>query len=116
MCVCSPSPLHPFPIDPIDASIIISLTPHPLSCPSLALSLTLTPSPPRPPAPSPHPCTTLYHSLHVGGWANRWYNDVYSLSVKSIVGPPYAVLDVSPKVSLVNNLLTPIINLCIKLY
>ena len=38
-------------------------------------------------------------SRPLGGWANRWYNDVYSLSVKSIVGPPYAVLDVSPKVN-----------------
>ena len=34
--------------------------------------------------------------LIFGGWANRWFNDVHSLDVKTVVGPPYAVTGVSP--------------------
>uniref|UniRef100_A0A7S2QUS9 Uncharacterized protein n=1 Tax=Triparma pacifica TaxID=91992 RepID=A0A7S2QUS9_9STRA len=32
-----------------------------------------------------------------GGWANEWYNDVYMLDVGSVVGPPYAIMDIYPK-------------------
>lgn len=32
-----------------------------------------------------------------GGWANRWYGDLHTLDVQSMVGPPYAILDMSPK-------------------
>lgn len=31
-----------------------------------------------------------------GGWANRWFSDGFTLDVGSIVGPPYAVMDVIP--------------------
>ncbi|CAM9114065.1 unnamed protein product, partial [Sphacelaria rigidula] len=31
-----------------------------------------------------------------GGWANRWFSDGYTLDVGSIVGPPYAIVDVRP--------------------
>lgn len=31
-----------------------------------------------------------------GGWANRWFSDGYILDVGSIVGPPYAIMDVKP--------------------
>jgi len=33
-----------------------------------------------------------------GGWANRWHNDAHALSVAPIVGPPYAVLGLRPKI------------------
>ena len=32
-----------------------------------------------------------------GGWANRWYGDVYTLDVGSVVGPPYAIMNIEPK-------------------
>jgi dynein heavy chain len=32
-----------------------------------------------------------------GGWANKWFDDVYCLDVGCIVGPPYAILDIEPK-------------------
>lgn len=31
-----------------------------------------------------------------GGWANRWFSDGFTLDVGSIVGPPYAVMDLIP--------------------
>lgn len=31
-----------------------------------------------------------------GGFANRWYNDLYSLDVSSVVGPPYAITSIFP--------------------
>ena len=31
-----------------------------------------------------------------GGWSNGWLNDLYSLNVSKITGPPYAVVDVVP--------------------
>lgn len=31
-----------------------------------------------------------------GGWANRWFGDGFTLDVGSIVGPPYAVMDLIP--------------------
>lgn len=30
-----------------------------------------------------------------GGWANRWYGDVFTCKVSEIVGPPYAVFGIS---------------------
>ena len=35
--------------------------------------------------------------LVFGGWTNRWLGDLHVLSVESVVGPPYAILDVEPK-------------------
>lgn len=32
-----------------------------------------------------------------GGWANKWLDDVWQLNVSSIVGPPYAVTKITPK-------------------
>lgn len=34
--------------------------------------------------------------LLFGGWANRWFSDGFTLDVGSLVGPPYAVVDVTP--------------------
>eukprot|EP00501_MAST-03F_sp_TOSAG23-6_P001656 GSMAST32.ASY1.ANO1.1724.1 assembled CDS len=31
-----------------------------------------------------------------GGWANKWFGDICTLDVGSIVGPPYAVLNIEP--------------------
>jgi dynein heavy chain len=31
-----------------------------------------------------------------GGWANKWLDDIYTLDVGNIVGPPYAIIDMSP--------------------
>ncbi|CAM9207540.1 unnamed protein product [Chrysoparadoxa australica] len=31
-----------------------------------------------------------------GGWANTWFNDTYILNVGGIVGPPYAIMDITP--------------------
>lgn len=31
-----------------------------------------------------------------GGWANRWMEDLWTLNVSPIIGPPYATLSVSP--------------------
>jgi len=32
-----------------------------------------------------------------GGWKNLWLNDMWSLNVSTITGPPYAIFDMSPK-------------------
>ena len=32
-----------------------------------------------------------------GGWSEYWHGDLYSLDVGDIVGPPYAITDISPK-------------------
>merc|ERR1712196_586143 len=32
-----------------------------------------------------------------GGWANKWLDDVWQINVSSIVGPPYAVVDIKPR-------------------
>ena len=32
----------------------------------------------------------------LGGWANKWYGDAVALSVSQVVGPPYAILGVTP--------------------
>ena len=34
--------------------------------------------------------------LLFGGWSNGWLNDMYSLNVSKITGPPYAVVDIVP--------------------
>ncbi|CAM9759277.1 unnamed protein product, partial [Choristocarpus tenellus] len=31
-----------------------------------------------------------------GGWANQWFSDGFTLDVGSIVGPPYAIMDLTP--------------------
>jgi dynein heavy chain len=32
-----------------------------------------------------------------GGWSDRWHDDLYTLDVGNIVGPPYAITDMIPK-------------------
>ena len=32
-----------------------------------------------------------------GGWSDHWHDDVYTLDVGNIVGPPYAITDMIPK-------------------
>jgi len=32
-----------------------------------------------------------------GGWKNDWLNDMWSLNVSTITGPPYAIFDMEPK-------------------
>lgn len=32
-----------------------------------------------------------------GGWANRWYGDLYICKVGEVVGPPYSVVSISPE-------------------
>ena len=34
--------------------------------------------------------------LIFGGWSNGWLNDLYSLNVSKITGPPYAITDIVP--------------------
>ena len=46
--------------------------------------------------------TIIYHksqkSLIVyGGWNNEWYDDLYSLSVSTVVGPLYSIIGLEPK-------------------
>ncbi len=36
--------------------------------------------------------------LCVGGWANRWLGDAHILNISILAGPPYAVMDCSPKI------------------
>ena len=36
--------------------------------------------------------------LVFGGWSHSWHGDMHTLDVGNIVGPPYAVTDISPKV------------------
>ena len=31
-----------------------------------------------------------------GGWANRWYGDLYVCKVGDVVGPPYSITSISP--------------------
>ena len=33
-----------------------------------------------------------------GGWSGVWHNDVYTLDVGDVVGPPYAVMDIYPSI------------------
>jgi dynein heavy chain len=40
----------------------------------------------------PKLCRLFFH----GGWANRWMEDLWTLNVSPIIGPPYATLSVSP--------------------
>lgn len=32
-----------------------------------------------------------------GGWKNDWLNDMWSLNVSTITGPPYAIFGMEPK-------------------
>ena len=33
-----------------------------------------------------------------GGWANRWYGDMHTCKVGEVVGPPYCITSISPKI------------------
>jgi dynein heavy chain len=33
-----------------------------------------------------------------GGWANKWHGDIYTLDVGCVVGPPYAIMGIEPKI------------------
>ncbi|KAF0682585.1 Aste57867_25292 [Aphanomyces stellatus] len=52
--------------------------------------------------PAPRSDTTLSYDdkgsrlLVFGGWANLWFNDLFSLDVSCVVGPPYAITGVRP--------------------
>jgi dynein heavy chain len=35
--------------------------------------------------------------LVFGGWSEKWQSDLYSMHVGDIVGPPYAIIDILPK-------------------
>lgn len=35
--------------------------------------------------------------LIFGGWANNWMDDMWSLNVSTITGPPYAIFSIKPK-------------------
>ena len=62
--------------------------------------------PPAAPLPGDGPSGRCDHSVVYdsgskrlvvfGGWANRWHGDAVALSVSQVVGPPYAILGVSP--------------------
>jgi dynein heavy chain, axonemal len=36
--------------------------------------------------------------LLFGGWANRWFDDIHSLDVGTVVGPPYAIMGIEPQI------------------
>ena len=42
--------------------------------------------------------TKAYRMYMFGGWANRWFGDLFTLDVNEIVGPPYAVSSVEPAI------------------
>jgi dynein heavy chain len=33
-----------------------------------------------------------------GGWAGKWLDDIYSLDVSKLIGPPYLITGVSPSI------------------
>ena len=35
--------------------------------------------------------------VFIGGWSNQWLDDVYTLDVGAVVGPPYAIVGVYPE-------------------
>ena len=39
--------------------------------------------------------------LLFGGWSNRWLGDMWTLNVAPIIGPPYAVFNVTPDIGMV---------------
>ena len=46
-------------------------------------------------------CALSYDSKYsrlilCGGWAQKWFNDVYGLNVSSLVGPPYSISSIFP--------------------
>ena len=53
--------------------------------------------------PSPRCGTSMAYDsknsrlLIFGGWSDRWHNEMYTLDVGTIVGPPYAITDIYPK-------------------
>lgn len=54
-------------------------------------------------APPPRSDTDLGYDtkgsrlVFIGGWSNQWLNDVYTLDVGAVVGPPYAIVGVYPE-------------------
>jgi dynein heavy chain, axonemal len=42
--------------------------------------------------------------LVFGGWQGEWYNDIWTLDVGSIVGPPYAITEVYPSLGPITGL------------
>ena len=53
-------------------------------------------------APCPRADTSIEYDakgsklLVFGGWANEWFNDIRTLDVAHVVGPPYAIMDIYP--------------------
>ncbi|KAL8008331.1 putative AAA+ ATPase domain, dynein heavy chain region D6 P-loop domain, immunoglobulin-like protein [Plasmopara halstedii] len=37
------------------------------------------------------------HLIFFGGWANRWYNDLHVLNASEIIGPPYSISSIEPR-------------------
>jgi dynein heavy chain len=56
------------------------------------------------PLPAPRGETEMVYDpkfnrlLLYGGWANRWYGDTFTCKISDIVGPPYAISSISPKI------------------
>lgn len=47
-------------------------------------------------------CTVIYHKTQksliiFGGWNNEWYDDLFSLSVSTVVGPLYSITGLEPQ-------------------
>ena len=36
--------------------------------------------------------------IFFGGWASRWFGDLHTLDVGSVVGPPYAIMGIEPRI------------------
>jgi dynein heavy chain len=55
----------------------------------------------RPPCPRSDTCLAYdakgSRLIVFGGWSDHWHNDLYTLDVGNIVGPPYAITDMLPK-------------------
>lgn len=55
----------------------------------------------RPPCPRSDTCLAYdakgSRLLVFGGWSDHWHDDMYTLDVGNIVGPPYAITDMVPK-------------------
>jgi len=56
-------------------------------------------------SPSPREYTSLCYDsddsklICFGGWDSGWMNDLYTLNVSKIVGPPYAISSIDPQLS-----------------
>ena len=36
--------------------------------------------------------------IFFGGWASRWFGDLHTLDVGSVVDPPYAIMGIEPRI------------------